>query len=125
MTILIRCSVHILIRCSVYSQDSCARYDAFKLPKLFDVICDAYTPHPDVIHLKEIYDFKRYIADGGEGNVMLRIDSVTLRSATTEQSGFAQRKQKINKEKDDTDVNVENPTIVGKTTVAHKLLNTL
>ena len=46
-----------------------SRYDAFTLPKLFEVICDAYTPRPNVIHLKEIYDFKRYIADGGEGNV--------------------------------------------------------
>ena len=39
------------------------------MPKLFNVICDAYTPRPNVIHLKEINDFKRYIADGGEGNV--------------------------------------------------------
>ena len=46
-----------------------SRYDAFTLPKLFDIICDAYTPRPNLIHLKEIYDFKRYIADGGEGNV--------------------------------------------------------
>ena len=41
----------------------------FTLPELFDVIRDAYTPRPNVIHLKEIYEFKRYIADGGEGNV--------------------------------------------------------
>ena len=46
-----------------------SRHDAFTLPKLFDVICDAYTPRPNVLHLKEIYDFKRYIADGGEENV--------------------------------------------------------
>ena len=46
-----------------------SRNDAFTLPKLFDVICDAYTPRSNVIHLKEIYDFKRHILDGGEGNV--------------------------------------------------------
>ena len=46
-----------------------SRYDAFTLPKLFDVICDAYKPRLNVIHLKEIYDFKRYIVDDGEGNV--------------------------------------------------------
>ena len=45
-----------------------SRYDAFTLPKLFDIIRDAYTPRPFVEHLKEIYDFKRYILDGGEGN---------------------------------------------------------
>ena len=58
-----------LIRCSVHSPDNCLEYDAFTLPKLFDVICDAYTPRPNVIHLKDIYELKRYIADGGEGNV--------------------------------------------------------
>ena len=31
-----------------------SRCDAFTLPKLFDDICDAYTPRPNVIHLKEI-----------------------------------------------------------------------
>ena len=46
-----------------------SRHDAFTLPKLFDVICDAYTPRPEVLHLKEVYDFKRYISDGGVGNV--------------------------------------------------------
>jgi hypothetical protein len=46
-----------------------SRHDAFTLPKLFDVICDAYTPRPKVLHLKEVYDFKRYILDGGGGNV--------------------------------------------------------
>ena len=46
-----------------------SRHDAFTLPKLFDVICDAYTPRPKVLHLKEVYDFKRYISDGGVGNV--------------------------------------------------------
>ena len=30
---------------------------------------DAYTPRPKVLHLKELYDFKRYISDGGVGNV--------------------------------------------------------
>ena len=46
-----------------------SRYDAFTFPKLFDVICDAYTPCSNVIHLKEIYDFERYIVDAGQGNV--------------------------------------------------------
>ena len=46
-----------------------SRYHAFTLAKLFDVICDAYTPHSNVFHLKEIHDFKSYITDGGEGNV--------------------------------------------------------
>ena len=46
-----------------------SQYDAFTLPKLFDVIRDAYMPRLNVIHLKEIYDFQRYIADGGDGNV--------------------------------------------------------
>ena len=46
-----------------------SRHDAFTLPKLFDVICDAYTPRPKVLHLKEVYDFKRYISYGGVGNV--------------------------------------------------------
>ena len=39
------------------------------LPNLFDIISDTYSPCPNVIHLKEIYNFKRYILDGGEGNV--------------------------------------------------------
>ena len=50
-----------------------SRYDAFTLPKLFGFICDAYTPRPNVIHLKEIYEFKRYIEDGGEGNVKVKV----------------------------------------------------
>ena len=37
-----------------------ARYDAFTLPVLCDLIRQAYTPKPEVVHLTEIYDFKRY-----------------------------------------------------------------
>ena len=57
-----------------------SRCDAFTLPKLFDVICDAYTPRPNVIHLKEIYDFKRYIADGGAGNekVLAQLNNISF-----------------------------------------------
>ena len=50
-----------------------SRCDGFTLPKLCDIICDAYTPCLNVIQLKEIYDFKRYIADGGEGNVKVLV----------------------------------------------------
>ena len=49
---------------STFPRQLC-QYDEFTLPKLFDGICDVYTPRPNVIHLKEIYDFKRYIADAG------------------------------------------------------------
>ena len=45
-----------------------SRCESFTLPKLFDVICDACTPRPNVIHIKEIYDLKRYITDNEEGN---------------------------------------------------------
>ena len=37
-----------------------SRYDAFTLPALSGLISRAYTPKPEVVHLKEIYDFKRY-----------------------------------------------------------------
>ena len=57
-----------------------SRQDAFTLPKLFDVICDAYTPRPKVLHLKEIYDFKRYISDGGVGNakVLAQLNNISF-----------------------------------------------
>ena len=57
-----------------------SRCDAFTLPKLFDVICDAYTPRLNVIHLKEIYDFKRYIVDGGAGNekVLAQLNNISF-----------------------------------------------
>ena len=41
-----------------------SRYDAFTLPALCDLISQAYTPKPEIVHLKEIYDFKRYAHDG-------------------------------------------------------------
>ena len=43
------------------------RHDAFTLSRLVHIIYDAYTPHPIIIHLKEIYDFKIFISDGREG----------------------------------------------------------
>ena len=54
--------------------------DAFTLPKLFDVICDVYMLGPNLIHLKEIYDFKRYITDGGEGNekVLAQLNNISF-----------------------------------------------
>ena len=53
----------------VCTPDSCLDKMHSPLPKLFDVICDAYTPRPNVIHLKEICDFKICIADHEKGNV--------------------------------------------------------
>ena len=57
-----------------------SRHDAFTLPKLFDVICDAYTPRPKVLHLKEVYDFKRYISYGGFGNakVLVQLNNISF-----------------------------------------------
>ncbi len=40
-----------------------SRYDAFTLPALSDLISQAYTPKPEVVHLTEIYDFKRFALD--------------------------------------------------------------
>jgi hypothetical protein len=34
--------------------------DAFTLPALSTLICESYTPKPELIHLTEVYDFKRY-----------------------------------------------------------------
>ena len=39
-----------------------SRYNAFTLPHLVTIICEAYTPRPTVVHLTQIYDFKRYIS---------------------------------------------------------------
>ena len=41
-----------------------ARCDAFTLPMLSKLISEAYTPKPEVHHLNEVYDFKRYCMDG-------------------------------------------------------------
>ena len=41
-----------------------ARCDAFTLPTLSRLIAEAYTPKPDVQHLDEVYDFKRFCVDG-------------------------------------------------------------
>ena len=41
-----------------------ARCDAFTLPMLSRLIAEAYTPKPDVQHLDEVYDFKRFCVDG-------------------------------------------------------------
>ena len=40
------------------------RCDAFTLPTLERLIMEAYTPKPDVQHLDEVYDFKRFYVDG-------------------------------------------------------------
>ena len=40
------------------------RCDAFTLPTLSRLIMEAYTPNPDVQHLDEVYDFKRFCMDG-------------------------------------------------------------
>ncbi len=37
-----------------------SRYDAFTLPVLSKLISEAYTPKPEIMHLLEVYDFKRY-----------------------------------------------------------------
>ena len=57
-----------------------SRYDAFTLPKLFDIICDAYMPRPKVVHLMEIYGFKIFISDGGEGNckVLSQLNNISF-----------------------------------------------
>ena len=54
--------------------------DAFTLLMLFDIICDAYKPLPKVFYLKEVYDFKRYISYGGEGNVkvLAQLNNISL-----------------------------------------------
>ena len=39
-----------------------SRYNAFTLPQLVNILCEAYTPRPNVVHLTQIYDFKRYIS---------------------------------------------------------------
>ena len=58
---------HIDVMFNTFSR-KLSRYDAFTLPTLLDIICDAYIPRPNVQHVKEIYDFKRYISHGGERN---------------------------------------------------------
>ena len=64
---------------STFSKQN-SQCDTFTLPKLFDVICDAYTPRLNAINLKEIYDFKRYIADGEEGNmkVLAQLNNISF-----------------------------------------------
>ena len=40
------------------------RCDAFTLPTLSRLIMETYTPKPDVQHLDEVYNFKRFSVDG-------------------------------------------------------------
>ena len=49
----------ILIKCLVPSFKELSRHDAFTLPTLCNLILDAYTLKPKVMHLREVYDFKR------------------------------------------------------------------
>ena len=41
-----------------------ARCDAFTLPTTCKLIIEAYTPKPEVQHLDEVYDMKRFYVDG-------------------------------------------------------------
>ena len=54
--------------------------NSFTLPRLVHIISDAYTPCPIVVHLKEIYEFKRLISDGGEGNfkVLAQLNNISF-----------------------------------------------
>jgi hypothetical protein len=46
-----------------------SRCDAFTLPTLSTLICESYTPKPEVIHLTEVYDFKRYAQGTDDNNI--------------------------------------------------------
>ena len=57
-----------------------SRYDAFTLPALCNLIVDAYTPKPEVLHLTEVYDFKRYAleTDADHNKVFARLHNISF-----------------------------------------------
>ena len=57
-----------------------SRYDAFTMPILANLIKEAYTPRPEVMHLKEVYDFKRYALgdDNGTVKVFERLHNISF-----------------------------------------------
>ena len=54
-----------------------SRYDAFTLPIMSTLIQEAYTPKPEVVHLKDVYDFKRY-AFGGNVKVFGQLHNISF-----------------------------------------------
>ena len=57
-----------------------ARCDAFTLPTLERLITKAYTPKPDLQHLDEVYDFKRFCMDGDgtSGRVLALLNNISF-----------------------------------------------
>ena len=57
-----------------------ARSDAFTLPMVSRLIMEAYTQKPDVQHLDEVYDFKRFYVDGDgmTGSVLAPLNNISF-----------------------------------------------
>ena len=57
-----------------------ARCDAFTLPMLTKFISEAYTPEPEVHHLNEVYDFKRFcnVGDGMIIKVLAPLNNISF-----------------------------------------------
>ena len=57
-----------------------ARCDTFTLPTLSRLFTEAYTPKPDIQHLDEVYDFKRFYVDGDgtSGRVLAPLNNVSF-----------------------------------------------
>ena len=57
-----------------------SRYNAFTLPHLVTIICEAYTPRPTVVHLTQIYDFKRYISHDpkSQDKVLAQLNNISF-----------------------------------------------
>jgi hypothetical protein len=54
---------------SSFSKKQLSRSNAFVLPALSSLICESYTPKSEVIHLIELYDFKRYAQVTNDENI--------------------------------------------------------
>ena len=51
------------------------RNDAFTLEEMMSIVKESYSPRPEVCHLKETYDFRRFTQDGPGDRKSTRLNS--------------------------------------------------